>query len=67
LVSVFEFQIFTYQPSANERMQIADFLNPMAGDFARRSRPLDAIFEPNPRAHSRARGKIAYATEQGIF
>jgi hypothetical protein len=30
-------------------------------------RPPDAIFEPNPRAHSKACGKIPYATEQGIF
>jgi hypothetical protein len=30
-------------------------------------RPPNTIFEPNPRVHSRACGKIPYATEQGIF
>jgi hypothetical protein len=30
-------------------------------------RALDAIFEPNPLAHSKAYSKIPYATEQGIF
>jgi hypothetical protein len=36
------------------------------GNFAE-SGLTDAIFEPNPRAHSRACSKIPYATEQGIF